>query len=66
MMDSCGVGAAPDAADYGDEGSNTLGNVDWDAIGERYFDVILESLEQRHLPGLRSRLVTRRHVTPRR
>ncbi len=26
MMDSCGVGAAPDAADYGDEGSDTIGH----------------------------------------
>jgi phytoene desaturase len=43
---------------------NTLGNVDWDAVGERYFDTILESLEQRHLPGLRERIVTRRHIAP--
>lgn len=27
MLDSVGVGDAPDACDYGDEGSNTLGNV---------------------------------------
>ena len=27
VMDSCGVGAAPDASDYGDEGSDTLGHV---------------------------------------
>lgn len=26
VMDSCGVGAAPDAADYGDAGSDTLGH----------------------------------------
>ncbi|HSJ27594.1 MAG TPA: phosphopentomutase [Acidimicrobiia bacterium] len=26
VMDSCGVGEAPDAAEYGDEGSDTLGN----------------------------------------
>jgi phosphopentomutase len=26
-MDACGVGALPDAADYGDEGTNTLGHV---------------------------------------
>jgi len=26
MIDSCGVGEAPDAADYGDEGSDTLGH----------------------------------------
>jgi phosphopentomutase len=27
VIDACGVGALPDAADYGDEGTNTLGNV---------------------------------------
>lgn len=27
VLDSVGVGALPDAADYGDEGSNTLGNI---------------------------------------
>jgi len=27
VLDSAGVGNAPDAADYGDEGSNTLGNL---------------------------------------
>lgn len=27
VLDSVGVGAMPDAADYGDQGSNTLGNV---------------------------------------
>ena len=26
-MDACGVGALPDAADYGDEGTNTLGHL---------------------------------------
>ena len=26
VMDSCGAGESPDAADYGDEGSDTLGN----------------------------------------
>jgi phosphopentomutase len=26
MMDSCGAGEAPDAADYGDEGSDTIGH----------------------------------------
>ena len=43
---------------------NTQGKLDWDAIGPRYFDAILESLEQRHLPGLRGRIVSRRHITP--
>ncbi len=27
VLDACGVGALPDAADYGDEGANTLGHV---------------------------------------
>jgi phosphopentomutase len=27
VMDSVGIGAMPDAAEYGDEGSNTLGNI---------------------------------------
>jgi len=27
VLDGVGVGAAPDAADYGDEGSNSIGNV---------------------------------------
>ena len=27
VLDSMGVGAAPDAADFGDEGSNTLGAI---------------------------------------
>jgi phosphopentomutase len=32
VMDACGVGALPDAADYGDEGTNTLAHVS-EAIG---------------------------------
>ena len=27
VLDSLGVGALPDAAQYGDQGSNTLGNI---------------------------------------
>ena len=27
VLDSCGVGALPDAAEYGDEGANTFGNI---------------------------------------
>ncbi|MGO9882640.1 MAG: hypothetical protein ACLPV4_06455 [Solirubrobacteraceae bacterium] len=27
VLDACGVGALPDAADYGDEGTNTLGHL---------------------------------------
>jgi phytoene desaturase len=42
-----------------------LGNaaIDWDAVATSYGDAILESLE-RHLPGLRASIVTRRHFTP--
>jgi phytoene desaturase len=38
---------------------------DWSQVGERYFDSILESLENRLLPGLRSNVVTRFTLTPR-
>src|ERR1700757_2450671 len=33
VMDACGVGALPDAADYGDEGTNTLGHLAQQAGG---------------------------------
>jgi phytoene desaturase len=39
--------------------------VDWDAIGERYFETIVAALSERHVPGLAEHIVTRRHVTPR-
>lgn len=39
--------------------------VDWDKEGERYRDRIYESLEQTVLPGLRTAMVTTRHITPR-
>jgi phosphopentomutase len=35
VMDACGVGALPDAADYGDEGANTLGHLAEQAGGLR-------------------------------
>ena len=38
-------------------------NVDWEETATRYGDAILESLEK-HLPGLRESIVTRRHFTP--
>jgi phytoene desaturase len=43
-----------------------LGNapLDWDKIGERYGDRILEALEQ-HMPDLRHHVVVRRSLTPR-
>jgi phosphopentomutase len=40
VMDACGVGALPDAADYGDEGSNTLGH-----LAERVGGLQLPTLE---------------------
>jgi phytoene desaturase len=40
-------------------------DVDWNRVGPRYADRILEELEQRVLPGLRARLVTRHFITPR-
>ncbi|MFB6351003.1 MAG: phytoene desaturase family protein [Bradymonadaceae bacterium] len=43
---------------------NNKSGLDWEAIGESYFDRILEHLEDRHLPGLRDHLTTRFHVTP--
>jgi phosphopentomutase len=39
VLDSVGIGRAPDAADYGDEGANTLGH-------------ILESVPELQLPIL--------------
>jgi phosphopentomutase len=32
VLDACGIGELPDAADYGDAGSNTIGNTAW-AVG---------------------------------
>jgi phytoene desaturase len=39
-------------------------NIDWDTVGPAYADRILDSLEARAIPGLRSDLVTRRIFTP--
>jgi phytoene desaturase len=39
--------------------------IDWSAVGPGYADRILAHLEERHLPGLRSHIVTRRVFTPR-
>ncbi len=38
--------------------------LDWEAIQESYADRILDEIEQRLIPGLRERLVTRFHYTP--
>lgn len=43
---------------------NLRSGVDWEDIGEAYFDKILAHLEERHLPGLRENIVTRKHITP--
>jgi phytoene desaturase len=40
-------------------------NLDWDVLGPRYAERILELLEQRVLPGLRENLVTQHFITPR-
>jgi phytoene desaturase len=43
---------------------NAHSGVRWGDVGERYFDRILSSLEERLLPGLRASIVTRRMMTP--
>lgn len=43
---------------------NTQGNIDWDACGQRYFDTIVDFLDDTHVPGLRGNIVTQRHITP--
>jgi phytoene desaturase len=43
---------------------NNRSGIDWSREGEPYFQRILEALETNLLPGLRSRLVTRSHITP--
>ncbi len=43
---------------------NLKSGVDWDDIGEAYFDKILRHLEERMLPGLRDNIVTKFHITP--
>lgn len=44
---------------------NQKSGLDWDAEAEGYGDRILESLEQRLMPGLRDRLITKFSVDPR-
>ena len=43
---------------------NQLSGLDWDEIGDAYFDKILGHLEERLMPGLRERITTKFHVTP--
>ncbi len=41
------------------------GNVDWEAVGQRYRDRIMEYLEERYLPDLSKHIVTERRIDPR-
>lgn len=44
---------------------NTLGDIDWDAVGEGFAQKVLNFLDDRgYIPGLRERLVYRSFVTP--
>lgn len=43
---------------------NNESNIDWDEIGESYFDRILDHLQERHMPGLRDSLTTKFWHTP--
>lgn len=40
-------------------------DVDWERVGPRYAERILQALERRVLPGLRSEIVTQHFITPR-
>lgn len=45
---------------------NTLGAIDWDAVGEPFVDKVLRFLDERgYIPGLLDRIVYRSFVTPR-
>jgi phytoene desaturase len=44
---------------------NLAGNVDWDAVSQRYRDRIMEYLEERYLPGLRDHIVSEHRIDPR-
>ena len=41
------------------------GDVDWEAVGQRYRDRIMAYLEERYLPGLSQHIVTERRIDPR-
>ena len=44
---------------------NTLGDVDWEKVGEKFADKVLTFLEERgYIPDLRARIVYRSFVTP--
>jgi phytoene desaturase len=44
---------------------NERSGIDWEQVGPRYRDRILDALEARLMPGLRENLVTESFVTPR-
>jgi len=39
--------------------------IDWEVVGQRYRDRIMQYLEDRYLPGLQSHIVTERRIDPR-
>lgn len=41
------------------------GDVDWEAVGQRYRDRIMAYLEERYLPGLSQHIVSERRIDPR-
>ncbi len=41
------------------------GGADWEKVGQRYRDLIMQYLEDRYLPGLQSHIVTERRIDPR-
>ncbi len=41
------------------------GDVDWEKVGDRYRDRIMEYLEERYLPDLRKHIVSERRIDPR-
>jgi phytoene desaturase len=43
---------------------NNESGLDWDEIGEAYFDKIIDHLEERHMPGLRDHLTVKFHKAP--
>lgn len=62
VLDSCGIGAAPDAADYGDEGSATLPHLA-EAVGGIELPA-MQSLGLGHIPGILPGGIPIRGVAP--
>ena len=54
MLDACGVGALPDAADYGDEGADTLGHLA-EAVGGLDLPVLDAARPRQHRADRRRR-----------